>query len=96
MGKLLQKAKDLPINYQFKPITAGEPLIDLPAEVVQYLSADQRYAYRMVKAVRSGDLPRELALQQPRDAPTAEIDIGMLGKGLRWPYIDRVDVAERR
>ena len=65
MGKLLPKAKDLPINFDFKPIRCGEDLIELSEEVVQDLSSDQLYAYRMVKAVRSGVLPRELALLQP-------------------------------
>ena len=52
------------MNYNFRPITIGEPIVELPEDVVQDLSWDQRYAYRMAKAVRSGVLPRELALMQ--------------------------------
>ena len=52
------------MNYKFRPITIGEPIVELPEDVVQDLSWDQRYAYRMAKAVRSGVLPRELALMQ--------------------------------
>ena len=43
-------------------ISIGEPLIELPEEVVQHLSWDQQDADPMVKAVQSGVLPRELAV----------------------------------
>ena len=49
----------------FKKIDLGPGLIDLPDEVLSDLSTDQELSYKLVKAIRSGTLPRDLALRKP-------------------------------
>ena len=43
----------------------GPDLISLPDEVIKDLSTDQELSYKLVKAVRSGHLPRDIALRKP-------------------------------
>ena len=57
MGKLLKKVKDMKTNPNFKKISVGPELIELPAEIVKSLSTDANLAYLRCKAVRSGHLP---------------------------------------
>lgn len=61
IGKLLPKVNELPINYQFKPLPGGEDLIELPDDIVKSLSTDQHNCYLLVKAIKSGNLSRDLA-----------------------------------
>lgn len=62
IGKLLPSTTELPINEEFTPITIGSPLIKLSEEVLDDLSTDQYYGYRLVTAIREGVLPKSLAL----------------------------------
>ena len=61
IGKLLPKVNELPINYSFKSLPGGEDLIDIPDEIVKTLSTDQHNCYLLVKAIKSGNLSRDLA-----------------------------------
>ena len=51
-------------NCNFKAISVGPDLIYLPPEIVQSLSTDANLAYLRCKAVRSGQLPRDVALRK--------------------------------
>ncbi|KAG0715733.1 hypothetical protein GWK47_000101 [Chionoecetes opilio] len=62
IGKLLDSATDFEINPNFTHISVGPPLIKLPDKVIQDLSTDQHYDYKIVCAVRDGVLPAGLAL----------------------------------
>ena len=62
LGKLLKSVDSLERNYDFKMICLG--LIDLPPEVKSDISTDQSQFYELVEAVRSGNLPRKLALRK--------------------------------
>ena len=61
LGKLLPKVNELPNNYKFKALPGGEDLIDLPDDIVKTLSTDQHNCYLLVKAIKSGNLSRDLA-----------------------------------
>ena len=61
LGKALDNVVNLDINPKFPPITIGEPLIDLEQHIVEDLSSDQKYAYKIVQAIRAGKVPVELA-----------------------------------
>ena len=50
------------INPNFTPIVVGPPLVKLPDKVIEDLSTDQHYGYKMVCAIRDGVLPARLAL----------------------------------
>ena len=59
--KLLNRVEDLESEPNFEPIgTNGEPLIELPDEVVRNMSTDSQVCYRLCKAVRAGHLPDDL------------------------------------
>ena len=62
IGKLLHSVTDLEIDPNFNKISVGPPLIKLPEEVIQDLSTDQHYGYKIVCAIRDGVLPSNLAL----------------------------------
>ena len=62
VGKLLDSVMDLDINPHFTRICVGPPLIKLPDEVLQDLSTDQHYGYKLVCAVREGVFPARMAL----------------------------------
>jgi hypothetical protein len=64
LGKLLKSVDSLERNYNFKKICLGPDLIDLPPEVKSDISTDQSQFYELVEAVRSGNLPRKLALRK--------------------------------
>ena len=61
IGKLLPKVDQFKINYNFKALPEGEDMIDLPEDVVKSLSTDQQNCYLLVKAIKSGNLPKDLA-----------------------------------
>ena len=46
----------------FTQISIGPPLIKMPEEVIQDLSTDQHYGYKIVCAIRDGVFPSNLAL----------------------------------
>jgi hypothetical protein len=62
LGKMLNSATSLEINPRFTKIDIGPALIVLSPEVINGLSTDQSYAYRITKAIKSGDLPQQLAM----------------------------------
>lgn len=64
IGKMLNTATELEINHSFIKLSIGEPLISLSDNVVKSLSTDQAYGYRIIQAIRTGNLPRDLALLQ--------------------------------
>ena len=61
IGKLLPKLDQFPINYNFKALPDGDDLIYLPEDIVKSLSTDQQNCYLLVKAIKSGILPKDLA-----------------------------------
>ena len=61
IGKLIKtNVEDIKINQKFKKIITGEDIFDLPNEVVDDLSTDQKYGYMMVKMIRSGVIDKSL------------------------------------
>ena len=62
IGKLLDSVTELDINPNFPQISVGPPLIKLSDTVIQDLSTDQHYGYKIVCAVRDGVLPARIAL----------------------------------
>ena len=62
IGKMLDNATELEINPSFTKLSIGEPLISLSDDVVKDLSTDQAYGYRIIQAIRTGELPTDLAL----------------------------------
>jgi hypothetical protein len=61
LGKSLDNVVNLDINPKFPPITIGVPLINLEQDIVDDLSTDKKYGYRMVTAIRYGKVPVDLA-----------------------------------
>lgn len=64
LGRLLKSVETMERSSSFKKITLGPELVELPADVLKDLSTDQSQLYQLVGAVRSGNLPRELALRK--------------------------------
>ena len=62
LGKALSFATDLEPNPRFPKISIGPGLIKLDKEVIDDLSSDQKYGYRMVNAIRSGNCPLDLVI----------------------------------
>ena len=50
----------MPIKKKIDVVSIGHDLIDLKDEIVNDLSDDQKYGYRIVKAIRSGHMPPDL------------------------------------
>ena len=48
-------------NLTFEPVLATEPVIELPAKIVQEMSTDASLSYRLLSAIRTGQLQPELA-----------------------------------
>ena len=61
LGKELNNVVNLEINPRFKPITVGPTLIELEQEIIEDLSTDQKYGYRIVMAIRAGKIAVDLA-----------------------------------
>ena len=59
-GRLLAGVQNLPHNPNFTPLSVGEPLPELPPEVVSDLSWDQQFGYKILKALESGVIPPSL------------------------------------
>ena len=64
IGSMLDLATDLDINPSFETIKIGNPAISLDYIIINDLSADQFYGYKVVCAIRSGILPPKLHLLQ--------------------------------
>ena len=62
IGKLLDSATELEINPDFTKVCVGPALPPLSDEVIHDLSTDQSYGYRIATAIRTGVLPKDLAL----------------------------------
>ena len=62
IGKMLDSATDLEINPSFEKIQLGDDLIYLTNEVLEDLSTDQAYGYKITEAIRSGQIQKDLAL----------------------------------
>lgn len=60
--KMLDTATELEIDPAFTKISTGESPISLSDDVIQDLSTDQAYGYRITQAIRTGVLPTDLAL----------------------------------
>lgn len=58
---MLDKATNLKINFSFKKITTGGPIANLDDKTVQDLSTDQAYGYRITMAIKTGNVPEDLA-----------------------------------
>ena len=59
-GPLGKKLSNV-VNPRFQAITVGSPLIELDKEIIDDLSTDQKYGYRIVMAIRAGKIPVDLA-----------------------------------
>ena len=59
---MLDTATKLEINPSFVRISFPEPFVPLNDTVVQNLSTDQAYGYRITQAIRTGVLPTDLTL----------------------------------
>ena len=57
---LLSKVGEMPYNPKFKALPGGEDLIELSEEVVNNMSTDQSVCYKLVVAVKKGELPPSL------------------------------------
>ena len=64
LGKKLKTVDSMERDYSFKVINKGPELIELPENVLKDLSTDQSLLYKLAKAVRSGMLPRDIALRK--------------------------------
>ena len=64
LGQLLKSLSKMEINPNFKQIDVGPEMTDLPEEVNGDLSSDQGLLRLRTRAVRSGHLPREVALRK--------------------------------
>ena len=62
LGKMLSNVEDMEPNFNFKRIDVGPDMIKLSEDVVNDLSWDQKLLYKRCCAVRSGVLPRDVAL----------------------------------
>ena len=62
LGKLLDKVKYMQPNFAFKKIELGPEVPELPDDVEKDLSRDQKVLYKRWKAVKTGILPKEVAL----------------------------------
>ena len=56
IGQSLPKVKDMKINEHFEPIPGETELLELPADVVDDLSSDQKTLYKMIKMVKTGEM----------------------------------------
>ena len=62
IGKILENVTDLDINEKFTKLKGSEDLIELSDNIIDDLSDDQKYGYKMVKAIREGHVPKYLEL----------------------------------
>ena len=62
LGQALDQVEDMLYNSKFKVIKAGPDFPDLSQEVIDDLSTDQQYGYRMILAIGTGSVPKDLFL----------------------------------
>ena len=58
--KLLPKTQSLPYNPEFEPLTLGEPVPEMPPDMMSDLSWGQQFGYKMLKALEAGAVPPSL------------------------------------
>ena len=58
--KLLAKVNQMEYNSEFMCLSEERPLVEIPEDVLRNMSTDQKLSYKLVKAVKSGNLPVEL------------------------------------
>lgn len=58
--KLLSKVNQMEYNPNFHALPGGEDLIKIPDSILSTMSTDQQLSYKLVQAVKSGNLPPEL------------------------------------
>ena len=56
VGKLLSVTQKLPYNPNFEPLVLGEPLVELPVDVMADLSHSQQFGFRMLKGLEAGTI----------------------------------------
>ena len=62
LGKAIaDNVEDFPINPKFQIISSGPGPREIPQEVIQDLSNDQKYGYKMMQVIRTGVIDEELA-----------------------------------
>ena len=99
LGKLLKKVDTMKTNRNFKKISVGPELIELPSEIVKTLSTDANLAYLRCKAVRSGILPRDVELRKTGEIVHSRwlttgstfLDMWMKEHGLTGELYDRLE-----
>lgn len=64
IGKAIKLCENNPV-VQFVAIPDGDPLPDLPQHVIDDLSDDQQYLYRIICAIQSGSVDENLANLKP-------------------------------
>ena len=62
LGKGLSSVTEMEPNPRFQKIRIGPDLIKLDQDVIDDLSSDQNYGYRMVCEIRNGIVPLDLIL----------------------------------
>lgn len=64
LGKILDSATELEINWKFERVTVCLPLVELEQAVIHDLSTDQYYGYMIGSAIRTAVMPDRLAYLQ--------------------------------
>ena len=57
---LLSKVDQMKYNPSFKAMPGGEPLIIIPQDVLDKMSTDQKTCYKLVNAIKAGNLPEKM------------------------------------
>ena len=60
VGKLLSTVESMDYNPGFRAMPGGQDLISIPDEVLKSMSTDAQVCYRLVQAIKSGNLPTDL------------------------------------
>ena len=60
VGSLLSKVEEMPFNPEFEALPGGEDLPSLSEKVIKGMSTDQKSCYKLVKALKEGNLPSEM------------------------------------
>ena len=60
VGSLLPKVEQMSFNPNFEALPGGEDLLPLSDSVVKEMSTDQKSCYKLVQALKSGNLPPEM------------------------------------
>ena len=62
LGQMLDQVENMPYNPRFKAVKPGPSFPDLSQDIINDLSTDQQYGYRMILAISSGSVPEDLFL----------------------------------